>query len=408
MGGWLSKSARAERKQAAAQQEASKDTNNAPVSGCPFAAIIKATTPVVAPKTREIVDDFYPRMFRQNPETKAFFNQANQFAEPPMQRLALANAVVAYASNVDTLANVSGAVNLIAHKHCGLGVEPEHYGIVHKNLMESIGHVLGDVVTPEIGQAWSDAVLALAKIMYETETDLYDMAQKRSGGWKGKREFKISAVKSVTSDCKEFTFEPVDGSTAPIDFTPGQFLTLHLTKHSAEATPRHYTVTNAPGKPFLQCCIKKIEKGFISNLMHGLKEGDVVELSPPFGVFNLKPENKCVLISAGIGATPMKCFLDAAKDNVELLVHVDKNADAHPFLDHVKASGVSTEIMYTSERPRPSGADVAELVKQKGLTHCDCYLCGPPPFLTSVKASLLEAGVQNVFIDVFGPELSVA
>lgn len=408
MGGRASKAARAERRQAAVQQRTAGDANNAPVSGCPFAAIIKATAPAVAPQTRAIVDDFYPRLFRQNPETKAFFNQANQFSEQPTQRMALANAVVAYASNIDSLENLTGAVKLIANKHCGLGVEPEHYGIVHKNLMESIGHVLGDVVTPEIGQGWSDAVLALAKIMYETETELYKAAEQRSGGWRGKREFKITSVKSVTADCKEFTFEPADGSAMPIDFTPGQFLTLHLGKHSTEATPRHYTVTNAPGKPFLQCCIKRVEKGLISNLMHGLEEGAIVELSPPFGVFNLKPERKCVLISAGIGATPMKCFLDSAKDNVELLVHVDKNAEAHPFLDQVKASGVNTEFLYTAERPRPSAEEVAELVKQKGLTDCDCYLCGPPAFLTGVKASLAEVGVQNVFLDVFGPELSLA
>jgi len=89
------------------------------ISGCPFAAIVKATAPAVAPKTREIVDDFYPRMFKQNPETQAFFNKANQFKEPPGQRMALANAIVAYASNIEDLGHLTGAVELIAHKHCG-------------------------------------------------------------------------------------------------------------------------------------------------------------------------------------------------------------------------------------------------------------------------------------------------
>lgn len=104
----------------------------------------------------------------------------------------------------------------------------------------------------------------------------------------------------------------------------------------------------------------------------------------------------------------MKCFLESAQSNVELVVHVDKSAAAHPFLDQVKETGVATEFFYTSERPRPSAEEVAELVKQKGLTGADCYLCGPPAFLTGVKASLTEAGVKNVFLDVFGPELSLA
>ena len=102
---------------------APKATAPAAASGCPFAGIIKATAPAVAPKVPEIVNDFYPRMFAQNPETKAFFNPANQFEEPPRQRMALANAVVAYASNIEDLTPLAGAVEVIAHKHAALTVQ---------------------------------------------------------------------------------------------------------------------------------------------------------------------------------------------------------------------------------------------------------------------------------------------
>merc|ERR1719327_394133 len=82
--------------------------------GCPFAEILKATAPIVAPKVPEIVDDFYPRMFQNNPETKAFFNPANQFKDPPLQRIALGNAVVAYASNIEKPENLAEAIEIIA------------------------------------------------------------------------------------------------------------------------------------------------------------------------------------------------------------------------------------------------------------------------------------------------------
>jgi len=379
------------------------------ISGCPFAAIVKATAPAVAPKTREIVDDFYPRMFKQNPETQAFFNKANQFKEPPGQRMALANAIVAYASNIEDLGPLTGAVELIAHKHCGLGVQTEHYSIVHKNLMESIGHVLGDVVTPEIGQGWSDAVLSLAKILYEKENELYTMAEARSGGWKGKKEFKITSVRDVTGECREFTFQPADGGSAPIEFTAGQFLTLHLAQHTAEATPRHYTITNAPGQDFLQCCIKKIDKGLVSNTMHGLKEGDVVQLSAPFGNFKIQaPDRQCVLMSAGIGATPMKCFLDAARDNVKFMVHVDKSEAAHPYLKEMKESGVETQFYHTESGSRPTPEELVEAAKSRDLLSADFYLCGPSGFLKSTRDALTAAGAKSVTIDVFGPELAMA
>merc|ERR1719428_1272776 len=89
---------------------------------CPFHEIVKATVPAVAPRAREIVDDFYPRMFANNPETKALFNPANQFEEPNRQRMALTNAVLAYAGNIENLGALAEAVAIITHKHAGLVV----------------------------------------------------------------------------------------------------------------------------------------------------------------------------------------------------------------------------------------------------------------------------------------------
>ena len=71
-------------------------------------ALIKATAPVVAPKVRNIVDDFYPRLFKQNPETKAFFNPA---IESVRSITRAAHAVVK--SNIDDLTPLKEAVDPI-------------------------------------------------------------------------------------------------------------------------------------------------------------------------------------------------------------------------------------------------------------------------------------------------------
>jgi len=371
--------------------------------GCPFVDIVKATAPAVAPKVPEIVNDFYPRMFKNNPEAQAFFNPANQFADPPLQRMALANAVVAYASNIDHLENLTEAVQIIAHKHCGLSVQADHYAIVHKNLMESIAHVLGEVVTPEIGNGWSEAVLELAKILINTEKDLYQQAAKRRGGWIGTKDFKITNMRQVTDECVEFTFEPVSGA-GPIDFTPGQFLTLHLKQ--AGATPRHYTITNAPGQDFLQCCVKKISKGFISNAMHNMKIGDVLGLTPPFGVFKMTAR-PAVLISAGIGATPMKSFLESAPQQIRFVLHVDKDKAAHPFKAEMDAAGVPSHFHYTREMGcRPSPEQLVQTVLKPYLSECDFFLCGPAAFLSDMSTALKKGGATGVYCDVFGPSLA--
>ena len=86
--------------------------------------IVKATAPVVAPRAEELTKHFYGKMFKNNPEVLAFFNQANQKKERG-QPQALAHAVVAYASNIENLSVLGPAVEAMAVKHCGLQVLPE-------------------------------------------------------------------------------------------------------------------------------------------------------------------------------------------------------------------------------------------------------------------------------------------
>jgi len=367
---------------------------------CPFADIIKATAGAVAPNVPAIIDDFYTRLFDQAPETKAFFNPANQFGQPPKQRNALANAVVAYASNIEDLTPLLGPVEIIANKHAALTVAPVHYEIVHKHLMASIGHILGDVVTPEIGTGWSDAVLALAKLLIEKEEELYRIAEARTGGWRGVKDFKLKEKRQVADQCVELTFEAADGA-GPIDFTPGQFLTLHLKKEGA--TPRHYTVTSKPGQPFLQCCVKKISGGFVSSAVHDMPEGELVGLSAPFGTFSLK-EKPIVLVSAGIGITPMKAFVQVASDRVKLAVHVDKAAEQHPFKDAF--AEVPTHVHYTQAAGRSEANALVKEVLQAHVSECDFYLCGPDAWQTDLKAALEQAGAKGIYAERFGQVLA--
>ena len=92
------------------------------------------------------------------------------------QPRALAGSCIAYATNITDLAPLlvpGGPVAAICHRHCALAIFPGQYAVVHANLMEAIGEILGDIVTPEIGAAWSEAVLFLAKAMIDTEETLY-------------------------------------------------------------------------------------------------------------------------------------------------------------------------------------------------------------------------------------------
>lgn len=85
-------------------------------------------------------------MLGAHPELFAFFNKSNQARG--IQPRTLANAVVAYASNIENLGVLTGfhgcPVDIMAHTHCGLQVVPDQYPIVHSNLMGAIGKVCVD------------------------------------------------------------------------------------------------------------------------------------------------------------------------------------------------------------------------------------------------------------------------
>ena len=115
-------------------------------------------------------------------------------------------------------------------------------------------------------------------------------------------------------------------------------------------------------------------------------------------------EKPAVLVSAGIGATPMKSFMTSSPDRVKFALHVDKNEDAVPFKDVFEK--FASKFHYTSIDGRPTGSNLVENFLKPFVTECDFYVCGPPGFLADVKVALEAAGAKEVFVDVFGPALA--
>ena len=152
-------------------------------------SIVKSTAPVLAQHGEEITQHFYQQMFKENPELLDIFNAANQ--KTGRQQAALANAVYAYAANIDNLGALTAAVQRIAHKHASFNILPEHYPIVGKHLLGAVAHVLGDAVTDDVVNAWTEAYGLLADIFIEVEEGIYRENENSQGGWRGTRDFKV-------------------------------------------------------------------------------------------------------------------------------------------------------------------------------------------------------------------------
>ena len=117
--------------------------------------IVKESAAVLGENAEALTRLFYQRLFEGDPQVKAYFNEANQHKGEQQQ--ALAGAVVAYAINIEDPSVLGSAVELIAHKHVSLGIQPDHYPIVGKHLLGAIKELLGDQATDELINAWAEA-----------------------------------------------------------------------------------------------------------------------------------------------------------------------------------------------------------------------------------------------------------
>lgn len=384
--------------------------------------MIVATAGVVAPKALDITKAFYKNVLKKHPGLLAYFNPAHNVPVSIHQPSALAAAIVAYASNIKDLSPLvvpGGPVDAICHRHCALGIWPGQYVVVHDNLMAAVAEVLGSAVTPEIAAAWSEAVLFLAKVFIDKEESLYQMAEKRNGGWSGPMDFVVTEVKKVAEGIKSFSFKPPVGSILAgknFDFTPGQYLSLVVDPEGDGLTaPRHYTVTSPPGANFLQCTVKKIPGGKVSTYIHEkLLVGSKVKLLAPFGVFTLEDSpdahpgvQSAVLMSAGIGVTPMVNFHRNLGENVKLTVHVDSTPQAYAFRSLFAESKVPLLEIYTKVPggKRPSAQELVCETLQKAGKANNFYLCGPEAWMEEVQSELFKQGAKQVQCEVFGSQL---
>ncbi len=389
-------------------------------------AIIKATAPVVGAHARDITEHFYPLMFSRYPAVKAYFNQTHQ--QQGSQRQALANALVAYATHIDKLEALGDAVSLIAHKHCSLNILPEHYPIVGECLMEAIGAVLGDAVTPEIADAWGTAYQQLADILIGVEEQIYQNHSERRGGWRGERQFRIREITAESDVIGSFYLEPCDGEQV-IDFLPGQYVGLLLTI-DGQSVRRNYSLSNAPGKKWLRISVKREDDGLVSGYLHQhARVGDVLTLTAPCGDFVLDtsssaPRRPLVLVTGGVGITPAMSMLDScvASGRPIVFVHAAINSRHHAFASHVEqlaAQHDNLHIVVIYEKPladdQPDAVGfinthlLAELLPED--RNVDLYFLGPKPFMACVNqiAGDLQIPADQRHYEFFGPaaELSV-
>ncbi|MGO3321772.1 MAG: globin domain-containing protein [Psychrobacter faecalis] len=382
--------------------------------------IVKATVPVLEEHGTAITTVFYKNMFNQHPELLDIFNETNQ--KLGRQQTALAMTVLAAAKHLDKLAVLLPQVTQISHKHRALQILPEHYPIVGHHLIGAIKEVLGEAANDDIIDAWTEAYDEIADVFIQLEKTMYEQEM-----WEGFAPFTITEKVEAATDIAAFTVVPVndDIDLSKLSLSAGQYITVKTDPEDSDHLAlRHYSLYSATSDKGIQFAVRRDNRnehyGLVSNHLHDhLDVGDTILLSAPAGDFELNQDLiqqndiPLVLVSAGVGVTPILSMLEAqvtANPKRPIVwVYACQNKEHHAFDSKVNellaaADNVEKHIFYFESGQILDEAWLANLPKP-----ADIYVCGSMIFMESIIDGLmaLDHGVDSVHYEPFGPKMSL-
>jgi ferredoxin-NADP reductase/MOSC domain-containing protein YiiM/ferredoxin len=283
---------------------------------------------------------------------------------------------------------------------------------------------------PALSQGWKTSLKAIAE---QQNPAGGNPGLKASSGpppaWPGFRPLRVASVDREAVDVVSLSIEQTDGSPVPAAL-PGQFLVLRLrTTPTGPMLLRNYSMSGTPGATTYRVSVKRETNGVVSSyLCDHVNAGDILEVSAPRGGFILKSgDTPVVLLSAGIGATPVLAMLhslsSAASRREVWWIYGARNRAEHPFAKESRGllqtlANSRSHIVYS----QPDSGDKAgvdydsvghvdtPLLDRLGVTRdADFYLCGPPSFLKQLTQGLKAWGADatRIHVEVFGPDAPI-
>ncbi len=240
----------------------------------------------------------------------------------------------------------------------------------------------------------------------------------------GFRRLTVIEIQEESANVLSLSLQSSDGRPLPAAL-PGQYVVLRLARTAA--SPPLYRSYSLSGPLSTECyrISVKIEPHGAAGayIREHVRRGDSLDVSSPRGNFVLQEDDRpVVLLSAGIGATPVVAMLhalvSARSSRPVFWLYTARDRQNHPFAAEVRhlMSGLSNCRSYVCySRPgatdkqgedfdgagRLSQARLAEIGIPRDAS---VYLCGPPCFLADMKTALGGMGVppERVHFELFG------
>ena len=242
--------------------------------------------------------------------------------------------------------------------------------------------------------------------------------------WPGFRQLTVTAITHESDSAISIRLEDPTGTPLPAAL-PGQYLTLRVQPEEGQrALLRNYSLSGPPGAGYYRITVKRERNGAVSGYLHTrLAVGDQLDIAAPRGTFILdQTPAPLLLISAGIGATPVLAMLQALAQESShreiWCLYGGRDGREHPFAAEARALVASlpkarSHIYYS--RPGPDDLAGRDFDKAGRLTapvlaelqppsDAEVYMCGPTAFMSDISAGLSALGfdASRIHTEVFG------
>jgi ferredoxin-NADP reductase/MOSC domain-containing protein YiiM len=239
----------------------------------------------------------------------------------------------------------------------------------------------------------------------------------------GFRQLTVAAIHEESSDVLSLTLQSSDGQPLQTAL-PGQYVVLRL-QLSAGGPPlfRSYSLSGPLSAERYRISVKIEPNGAAGTyLKEHVRVGDALDVSAPRGSFILQTgERPVVLLSAGIGATPVLAMLHALAvarpARGVWWLHAARDRQHHPFAAEVRQLMLAlthgrSYVCYS----RPGSHDrIGEdfdaaghlsrsVLQDAGVPReADVYLCGPTRFMADMKEVLATMGMapERIHVEIF-------
>jgi ferredoxin-NADP reductase/ferredoxin len=246
----------------------------------------------------------------------------------------------------------------------------------------------------------------------------------------GFRPLAVTAIDQESADVLSLTMKSSNGELPPTPL-PGQYVVLRL-QRTASGPPlfRSYSLSGPPSTERYRIGVKiEPNRAAGTYLREHVRVGDALEASSPRGSFILQSgQRPVVLLSAGIGATPVLAMLfalAAARSTRQVLwLYGARDRQHHPFAAEVRRLIVAltngrSYVCYSSpglsDRMGEDFDATGHLSRSvfddvRVPREADVYLCGPTRFMAAMKEALAARGVtpERIHVELFSGSESMA